>query len=215
MKNIPLVDEKQYFLESEKVIQIVKEREDEVRRRLPAEYRLRMAKEFIKNVKTREDFEELNDEIKNLEFEIKYDKDHIPAIPEEYQNKIAFNRVHEEEQIDQEIEKQKKLLLSLVNDLEKPLINVLKNIERLEERKLLGKKIDILLDEVIVKDGRIHSTFAHANRLGFSGEHSNSKDAREKGEELFHALNKIATAPKQENGIKKPSIFDRMLGEVK
>lgn len=212
MKKVQLINPDDYFKESEKVIQIVKEREEEVRRSLPAEYKLRMAKETLDDVKSREEFDELNQKIKDLEFEIKYGKDYVPAIPGEYQNKIAFNRVHEEEKIDEEIVKQKETLLELIETMEHSLIDVLRNIENLEKRKLIGKKIDILLDEKILLDGRIGSPFTYVNGLAFSSEHEEVKKSRKISEAMFDDLKKYSTASKKFNGIKKPSILSRVLG---
>ncbi|WP_438316547.1 hypothetical protein [Sporosarcina sp. FA9] len=212
MKKTPLIDASNYFKESEKVIQIVKDRQEDIHRSLSEKRKLEIAKESLETASSRESFDALNNMIKDLEFEIKHGNDVIPAIPEKYQNKIAFNRVHEEEQIDLEIARQKELLLEVVNGLEESLINTLQNIEGLEKRKLIGKKVDILLDGKITKDNNIHNVFYHANGLSFSAEHIHAKEAHEKGEKLFDALKKIATAPKQPNGINKPSIFDRILG---
>lgn len=212
MKKVELINVQQYFTESEKVIQIVKDKQDDLHRSLTAEHKLKIAKESLEKAKTREMFEELTNTIKDLEYEIKFGKDSIPAIPEEYQSKIAFNRVHEEEQIDLEIANQKESLLQILAGLEKPLMNILTNIENLEGRKLLGKKIDILLDQEIVKDSRINSLFHHVNGLAFSAEKENSKEAREKGMKLFKALNRIATEPAKGNGIQKPSILQRIIG---
>lgn len=212
MVKVELINEQQYFTESEKVIQIVKERQDDLHRSLTAKSKLDIAKESLEKAKTREEFDELTNIIKDLEFEIKFGNDFIPAIPEEHQNKVAFNRVHEEEQIDLEIAKQKESLLQILNGLEEPLINVLTNIEKLEGRKLLGKKVDILLDQKIQKDPRTNDLFYHANGLAFSEGKINSKEAREIGMKLFESLNKIASEPSKGNGIQKPSILQRILG---
>ncbi|MFS0810644.1 hypothetical protein [Peribacillus phoenicis] len=212
MENTNLIDVNQYFIESEKVIQIVKDREEELRRTLPAKYKLEIAKESLEKAATRESYEKLQNTIKDLEYEIKFGNNSIPAIPEEHQNRIAFNRVHEEEQIDIEIAKQKELLLQILDGLENPLMNVLTNIENLEVRKLIGTKVDILLDEKITKDPRIHSPFRSVSYLSFSAGERNSKSAREKGEELFKALKKIATEPTISSGLPKPSLFKRILG---
>ncbi|RDW15951.1 hypothetical protein [Oceanobacillus chungangensis] len=212
MKKINLIDANKYFQESEKVIQIVKDRQDKIHRTLPTEFKLRIAKESLEKAKTREDYDELSNMIKDFEFEIKYGKNYVPAIPEENQSKIAVNRVREEEQIDLEIAKQKELLMELVDGLQTPLLNVLLNIEKLEERRLIGKKVDILLEEKITQDNRIRNAFGHVSYLSFSPEHSNAKESHEKAEKLFNALKNIATTPKQSDGIIKPSIFERILG---
>lgn len=206
-----LIDPKQYFTESEKVIQIVKERQEDLHRSLPAERKLVIAKESLEKAGTREIFDELKRKITDLEFEIRFGDDFIPAIPEEHQSKIAFNRVHEEEQIDLEIAKQKEFLLQIINGLEEPLINVLTNIEKLETRKLIGKSIDILLDEKITKDSRIHNALGNMRYLNISEGKTNSKEAAEKGKKLFEALKKIATEPTKPSGI-KASIFKKVLG---
>ncbi|MFC4409432.1 hypothetical protein ACFOZY_03160 [Chungangia koreensis] len=215
MKSVALINEKRYFVESEKVIQIVKERQEEVHRSLSTEQKLQIAKKSLEKASSREIFDSINNTIKDLEYEIKFGSDFIPAIPEEHQSKVAFNRVHEEEQIDLEIATQKELLLEIINGLEEPLMNVLTNIEKLEARKLIGKKIDILLDQKITIDPRIDNPFYHADGLAFSGEKSNSKEAREKGAKLFKALKKIATEPVKTNGLQKPSILQKMLGGIK
>lgn len=212
MEKVSLINAQQYFSESEKVIQIVKDRQDDLYRSLPVDRKLEIAKESLEKADTREVFEELKNTIKDLEYEIKFGKDFIPAIPEEYQSKIAFNRVHEEEQIDLEIAKQKESLIQIINGLEEPLMNVLTNIEKLEARKTIGKKVDILLDEKITKNPLIHNPFYHVNGLASSEGKINSKEAREKGTELFKSLKKIATEPARWNGIKKPSIFQGILG---
>lgn len=215
MKKVSLIDVSNFFKESEKVIQIVKNRQDEIHRTLSAEDRLEIAKESLEKVSTRESFDELSNKIKDLEFEIKHGKDSVPAIPEKYQSKVAFNRVEEEEKIDLEIAEQKELLLELIDGLETPLINVLRNIESLEERKLIGKKVDVLLDGKITKDKQIQDVFGHVNYLSFSAEQRNAKDSLEKGVKLFDSLKHIATTPRQGSGINKPSIFNRILGGKK
>lgn len=215
MKKVSLIDVSNFFKESEKVIQIVKNRQDEIHRTLSAEDRLEIAKESLEKVSTRESFDELSNKIKDLEFEIKHGEDSVPAIPEKYQSKVAFNRVEEEEKIDLEIAEQKELLLELIDGLETPLINVLRNIESLEERKLIGKKVDVLLDGKITKDKQIQDVFGHVNYLSFSAEQRNAKDSLEKGVKLFDSLKHIATTPRQGSGINKPSIFNRILGGKK
>lgn len=212
MVKVALINEKQYLVESEKVIQIVKERQEELHRSLPTELKLKIAKESLEKAGTREIYEAMNKKIKDLEFEIKYGDDFIPAIPEEHQHKIAFNRVHEEEQIDLEIAKQKESLLQILDGLEEPLMTVLKNIEKLEARKLIGIKVDVLLDAKITKDPRIQNAFWFADYLANSEGKINSTEAHVKGLKLFKSLKKIATEPTKPNGIKKPSIFNKILG---
>lgn len=207
-----LINEKQYFSESEKVIQIVKEREADLHRSLPVDRRLQIAKESLDKAKTREEYDHINKLIKDFEFELKFGKDYIPAIPEEYQLKIAYNRVQEEEELESAIQQEKETLVQILDGLESSLMNTLANIESLEKRKLIGKKIDILLDGNIQKDNRFSSSSWHANYLATSGEHDNAKKAREKGSKLFDALRKIATEPSTPTGIGKPSIFKKLLG---
>lgn len=216
MKKIPLIDPGKYFQESEKAIQLVEDREKEVRRTMPAMDRLRLANKNLEKAKSREEYEELKNTIKELELELKYGKDYVPAIPEEYQNKIAFNRVHEEEKLDAELAKQKELLSELVQDLKTPLINVLLNIEGLERQKLIGKKIDILLEEKITLDPTIHSAFLYFKHLAYSSTHIDSEKSRENAEKLFKVLNEIVVSPEQQpTGMKKPSILSRVLGGEK
>lgn len=213
MEKIQLIDPQQFFAETEKVIQIVKERQEDIQRALSAEDRLQLAKKLLEDAKTREEYEQLTKEIKELEFDIKYDKGYVPAIPEEFQMKIGSNRIYEEEKLDVELKKQKEQLFELVEGLESSILTTIKNIELLEERKLIGGKIDILLDEIIHKDGRLHNVMGHANYLGFSGGHSNAKEANADGTKFFKALRKIAKSPNDKlNGIIKPSIFKRILG---
>lgn len=216
MTKIKSIDSKQYFIESEKVIQIVVEREEQIHRSLSAKEKLQIAEKLLKKSETREEFDALSEEIKDLGFEIEYDKEMVSAIPEEHQMKIAFNRVHEEEQLNEELKRQKEQLFKLVDGIENAILTTLSNIEELEKRKLIGKKIDIILDEFIHKEGRMHSVMGHAEYLNVSGGHKNAEEAHGKGHKFFKALKSIAESPNNtESGIKKPSIFKRVLGGKK
>lgn len=213
MEKIQPIDPQQFFAETEKVIQIVKERQEDIQRALPSENRLQLAKKLLEDVKSHEEYEQLTKEIKELEFDVKYDKGMVPAIPEEYKTKIISNSAHEEEQINAELKKQKEQLFELIEGLEGPILTTLRNIKQLEKRKLIGKKIDILLDEFIHKDPRLHNVMGHANYLGFSGGEINSKEAYAEGTKFFKALRKISKSPNDKpNGIRKASIFKRILG---
>lgn len=207
-----LINEKQYFVESEKVVQIVKEKKEALHRQLPVQYRIGIAKDLIEGAKTPEEYRALKEQLKELEIEMKFDNGRIQAIPDEHQLKVAYNRVAEEEKLDEVLEKQKAALFTLVENFEKKLLPTLQNIAALEKRKLIGKKIDILLDGDLIKSPQIIDALGHANGLAFSGEEYRAKKAKDDASSLSVLLKQIATESAKPNGIKKPSIFKQLLG---
>lgn len=211
MTKITLINPDSFFQESEKAIQIINEYEREVKGRLPADYKLKIAKETLEKVKTREDFEELTQEIKNLEFEVRYGEDSTPAVPEEYQHKIAFNRVQEEEQLDQELQKQKELLHELMLSFEEPLINVLENIERLEKRKLIGVTVDSLLEKNIIFNPSIPDV-SYFLQTSSSPQMVVARKTNEICQTLFKNVKEIASEPAKKDGVLKPGIIKKILG---
>lgn len=214
MTKIKAVNPQIYFVESEKAIQIAKERQEEVKRELPANYKLTLAKELLEDARSREEYEELTKEIKELELELKYDIGYFPMVPEEHQSKIAFNRVYEEEKLDEELAKQKQLLMQLIDGLESPLVTVLKNIEALENRKIIGKKVDAVLDFNIYTD-RVASDFYHLAYLTSSAEQIYAAKANQAAEKFFKELKKISLSPTVTPEVKKLSIKNRLLGAWK
>lgn len=211
MTKIKTVNPKIYFVESEKAIQIAKERQEEVKRELPANYKLTLAKELLEDARSREEYEQLTKEIKELELELKYDKGRFPMVPEEHQSKIAFNRVFEEEKLDEELAKQKQLLMQLIDGLEDSLGTVLTNIEALEKRKIIGKKVDAILDFNIYKD-TVSSDFSHLAYLTISAEQINATKANQASKKFFEELKKISLSPTITPEVKKTSIKERLLG---
>lgn len=211
MIKVQAIDPQQYFVESERVVEIVKERQEEIHRSLSAEHRLEIAKELLKDAKSREEYEQLTKDIKELELEVKYDLGYFPMVPEEHQLKVAFNRVYEEEKLNEELTNQKELLMQLIKGLEKPLSTVLENIENLEKRKLIGTKVDLMLELNIHKDKQFND-FSHINYLSFSGGHYNAKEANKKGKDFFEALRNIALEPTKTPEVKKVSLTKRLLG---
>ncbi|UJF27455.1 hypothetical protein [Planococcus sp. 107-1] len=216
MKKVELIDAQQYFTESEKVIEIVKENKDKLRRNLPAKNRLKLAKDLLESAKSAAEHHELKKEIEELELEIKFDKGRVPAIPEEHQPKIAFNRVVEEEKLDAELEKQKQELNKLATIFEEQLLPTLKNIASLEKRKLVGKKIDILLDgHIISREINDRDALTDANYLSFSGGEERAHEAELIATKLNKQLRTIVTRPHDLTGLEKPSIFKKLLGGKK
>lgn len=215
MKKVELVNVQQYFTESDKVIRIVEEKQNELHRQLPVTHRLQLAKDLLEDAKTPEEYQLLKDRIQEFEIELKFDKGTVPAIPEEHQLKVAFNRVSEEEKLDEELSKQKELLHKLVTDFEGQLTPTLQNVAALERRKLTGKKIDILLDGDIHKSNQFTDALYYANGLAFSGGEHRAKKANEEFSKLLDLLKQIATESVEPTGIQKPSIFQRILGGKK
>lgn len=211
MTKIKAVNPQIYFVESEKAIQIAKERQEDVKRALPTQYKLTLAKELLEGAKSREEYEELTKEIKELELELKYDKGFFPMVPEEHQSKIAFNRVFEEEKLDEELAKQKQLLMQLIDGLEDSLGTVLNNIEALEKRKRIGKTVDAILDFNIHKD-RIANDLYHLSYLTTSAEQIYATKANQAREKFFKELKKISLSPTVTPEVKKTSIKERLLG---
>lgn len=211
MTKIQPINPGNYFVESEKVYEMVKERQEEARKALPANYKLTLAKELLDDAKSREEYEELVKEIKELELELKYEIGYFPAIPEEHQQKVAFNRVYEEEKLDAELVNQKALLAKLVDGLEVSLGTVLNNIAALENRKNMGKTIDALLDFKIYKD-RTNSDLSHLTYLAYSSTQINAEKAYQASQKFFHELKKITESPTVTPEAKKTSLKKRLLG---
>lgn len=216
MKKVELIDVQQYFTESEKVIEIVKENRDEMHRRLPAKYRLRIAKDLLVSSESSDEHYELKKEIEELELNIKFETGRVPAIPEEHQAKIAFNRVVEEEKLDAELDKQKQELNRLAAIFEEQLVPTLQNIASLEKRKLIGKQIDVLLDgHLVSRENKAMDALSHAARLSFSVREKRSRQAEQIAIDLNKQLKTIVTKTQDLTGLKKPSIFEKLLGGKK
>lgn len=216
MKKVELINANQYFTESEKVIEIVKERKDKMDRSLPAKQRLELAKDLLKSAKSVDEHNELKKEIEKLELDIKFDKGMVPAIPEEYQPKIAFNRVTEEEKLDEELDRQKQELNKLAAIFEEQLVPTLQNIASLEKRKLIGKKIDLLLDgHIVSREINAMDALWYASYLSFSGGEERAREAEHFADSLNKQLKTIVTRPHDLTGLQKPSILKRILGGKK
>lgn len=215
MKKVELIDVQQYFTESEKVIGIVEENRNKLHRSLTAKERLQLAKGLLDTAKSAAEHHALKKEIEDLELEIKFDNGMVPAIPGEHQPKIAFNRVVEEEKLNAELEKQKQELNKLAAIFEEQLVPTLKNIAALENRKLIGKKIDILLDGHITPKGGAMDATWHAAYLSYSAGEKRAHQAEHTAAKLNNQLKTIVTSPHNSTGLKKPSILEKLLGGKK
>lgn len=211
MEKIKLINAKEFFKESEKAIQVVDEYEKEIRGRLPVEDKLKVAKESLEKVKTREEYDLLSQKIKDLEYEVKFGAEYIPAVPEEHQHKIAFNRVQEEEELEKELQKQKELLHELVIGFSDPLKIVLQNIEQLQERRLISNKIDGILEKKIFHDSRMPCPSYYLS-VATPSQVVETRKARETYNKLVEALKKMASEPPKKGGILKPTFIEKILG---
>ena len=152
-----LINVNDYFAESEKVIEIVKQKEDQLHRQLPTAERLRIAEEELKAAKSREEYEQLKKIKEDLELKIRLNELNEPAIPAEYQDKIRRNREIEEEQAVQKLNELKSELAAKLSILESELLPIVTNIVNLERRRDIGLQVDKALQSTIYEDPQILS----------------------------------------------------------
>ena len=98
-----------------------------------------------------------------------------------------------------------------MDGLEDSLGTVLKNIEALEKRKIIGKTVDAILDFDIHKNG-ITNDLSHLTYLTISAEQINAAKANQASKKFFKELKKIVVSPTITPDVKKTSIKERLLG---
>lgn len=186
-----IIDHKKFLSESEKAIQIVLENEDKFRRQVPTANRLRIVQEELKKAKSREEFEELTQLKKDLELKVRLNELHYPAIPPEHREKIQLNRELEDQTIVEKINELKKELAAAIAKIEDELIPLVTNIANLEDRRLIAKQIDILLDGEIYESPYHPSPTYFMKRLSFSADGRNSMRAKKLLSETVESLKRI------------------------
>lgn len=141
MKQVELIEEKQYFTETEKALKLLEEHVDGLSRAASPRDQLEILEELLPKVDDYEQFQELNKEKAALEFKIKYAHESKPLVPEEHREKILSNHDIELAEIDGELAEQYRLLDSCVEELEKTMVPLLINIYRLESRKDISRRL--------------------------------------------------------------------------
>jgi hypothetical protein len=188
MKNT--VEEKQYFAESQKVIQLVLDKEAKIEKQLKAKDRLQLVKEHLKTTKSPEEYEALKAEERDLEKRIRFNQLSESAIPEEHKKVIKKNVATEQLEVANKLNELKEELKSRVEYLGSDLLPLIKEIEKLEALKGIPKKIDALMNAQVGESVNIPVRYL-LNVLGRSSDETLSNEAHKDLDKLIKTLNKI------------------------
>lgn len=139
-----LIDEKQYFAESRKAIELAIEIERGLYNKLSKKDTLDVLKKRKKETTSMEEYERIEELEKQLEKEIKFDQP-IPLVPDEYREVIKRNVAIEEKEVNKkllELRKELKKQLPYLKDILLPLVI---SIRELEKIKSVPGQIDVIL----------------------------------------------------------------------
>ncbi|RVT56429.1 hypothetical protein [Niallia taxi] len=140
-----LIDVNQYFAESRKAIQVTIEKERSLYKELTRKDKLDLLRKRKKETNSIEEYEKIEELEKQLEKEIKFGKQPVLLVPDEYKEVIKKNVAVEEKELN-------KKLLELRNDLKKQvpylkdvLLPLLLNIHEIDKLKCVPTQIDAIL----------------------------------------------------------------------
>lgn len=145
VKQINVIDENQFFVESKKAIQVVLEKDELLRKQMKIAEKHQLVKEHMKKASSLEEFEEL----KKLEKELRFMKTIEPAVPEEYREKIKRNAVVEQLEVSEKLNELKAQLKDQIEYLENELVPLIDNIRKLEKLGKIPDQINAILDLTI------------------------------------------------------------------
>ena len=148
MKKVELIDASAFLSETEKAVNLLQKRVDDIRTSANPQERLEILKKMLPEVDDFQQFEELNKEKATLEFTIKHAHEIKPIMPDEHREKILSNQAIELADIDEKLNQQYEVLNSYVEELEKNMLPLLINIYQLEERKDISYRLDSYADGV-------------------------------------------------------------------
>ncbi|APH07214.1 hypothetical protein A9C19_20735 (plasmid) [Bacillus weihaiensis] len=140
-----LIDENQYFVESNKVIQVVLDNESLSEKKLKAADKLQLVKEQKTHTTSPEEYEELEMLEKELERKIRFNQLKYPAVPEDLRETVKRNAAVEQLEVDNTLNELKAELKDRVEYLESELLPLLDNIRKLESLKKVPDQIDFIL----------------------------------------------------------------------
>lgn len=146
MDRVEPINEKYYLIETEKAVNLLKYQFDSLNRAATPFDKLVMLNEILPTVDDYEQLKQLREEKKHLEFEIANCQKLKPFVDAETKEKLINNREIELERIDETLNRQYELLEAFIGELESGMLPLLKNIQRLEERKDLAHNLNKLIE---------------------------------------------------------------------
>ncbi|MRX56725.1 hypothetical protein GJU41_22540 [Bacillus idriensis] len=190
MENMTLIDEKIYYVESKKAIQVVLEREELLNKQMKAMDKLLLVKEQKSKTGSLEEYDGLEKLEKELERKVRFHQLTEPAVPEEYKEKIKRNAVIEQLAADTKSNELKALLKQHIEYLENELVPLIRNINQLEKMKKVPDQINLILDSEI-GEGVPFPVYYRLKVFNPTQHETKSRDALLALQETISALKKV------------------------
>lgn len=140
-----LIDSKDYYVESRKVIDIALARDDQFRKQLTPEERLEVYKRYMDDTKDQKEYHALKALREELEIKIKFHDTYEPVVPKADQGKIIQNFEIEQRVVIEKINELKAQLSEVLDAFEKETIPLLMAIDELESLEYVPFNIDVIL----------------------------------------------------------------------
>lgn len=146
MKKVELIDANEYFVESRKVLQIVTERENVMKKKMKTADKLDLVRKHKTKATSLEEFETLESLEKELDRKLRFNQLKEPAVPEEHKEKIKRNVAVELKEVNELLNKTVDQLKSSYKYLEDEVIPLITNIEKLGRLKTIPAQIETVID---------------------------------------------------------------------